>query len=153
MAIFNVGDAAPLFTAHNQNGEVISLADFKGKKVILYFYPKDNTPGCNAEACNFRDNYQFLKGKGFEVIGVSTDDVKSHKKFETKFELPFNIIADTEKDIVHKYGVWVEKSMYGKTYWGTARKTFLIDEHGKIASIIEKVDTKNASQQLLDVME
>lgn len=152
MADLKVGELAPDFTANNQNGEAVSLSAFRGEKVILYFYPKDNTPGCNAEACNFRDNYQYFKGKGFEIIGVSTDDEKSHKKFETKFELPFNLIADTEKEIVEAYGVWVEKSMYGKTYMGTSRKTFVIDEDGKISLIVEKVDTKNASQQLLDLM-
>lgn len=152
MAELTIGDIAPAFSAKNQNGETVSLSDFKGKKVILYFYPKDNTPGCTAEACDFRDNYQSLTSKGFEVIGVSTDDEKSHKKFETKFELPFTLIADTDKEIVEKYGVWVEKSMYGKKYMGTARKTFLIDEQGKIATIIDKVDTKNSSQQLLDAI-
>jgi peroxiredoxin Q/BCP len=152
MTEINVGDKAPNFTANNQNSESVSLTDFTGKKVVLYFYPKDNTPGCNAEACSFKDNYQFLKGKGFEVVGVSTDDEKSHKKFETKFELPFTLIADTDKAIVEKYGVWVEKSMYGKKYMGTSRKTFIIDESQNIIAIIDKVDTKNASQQVLDVL-
>ncbi|OAQ42081.1 peroxiredoxin [Pedobacter psychrophilus] len=152
MTELSKGDLAPQFSAKNQNGESVSLSDFKGKKVVLYFYPKDNTPGCNAEACNFRDNYQFLIGKGFEMVGVSTDDEKSHKKFETKFELPFTLIADTEKEIVEKYGVWVEKNMYGKKYMGTARKTFIINEEGKIEAIIEKVDTQNSSQQVLDAL-
>jgi peroxiredoxin Q/BCP len=152
MVEINVGDKAPNFTANNQNSESVSLTDFAGKKVVLYFYPKDNTPGCNAEACSFKDNYQFLTGKGFEVVGVSTDDEKSHKKFETKFELPFTLIADTDKAIVEKYGVWVEKSMYGKKYMGTSRKTFILDESQNIIAIIDKVDTKNASQQVLDVL-
>ena len=152
MSELSKGDLAPQFTSKNQNGEDVSLNDFKGKKVVLYFYPKDNTPGCNAEACNFRDNYQFLIGKGFEVVGVSTDDEKSHKKFEAKFDLPFTLIADTEKDLVEKYGVWVEKNMYGKKYMGTARKTFIIDEEGKIEAVIDKVDTKNSSQQVLDIL-
>ena len=152
MANLKVGDVAPDFTANDQNGKSISLADFTGKKVILYFYPKDNTPGCNAEACSFRDNYQYFIGKGYELIGVSTDDEKSHKKFEAKFELPFTLIADVEKTVVEAYGVWVEKSMYGKTYMGTSRKTFVIDEDGKIAVLVEKVDTKNASQQLVDLL-
>jgi peroxiredoxin Q/BCP len=152
MVTLKEGDLAPTFTANNQNGELVSLSDFAGKKVILYFYPKDNTPGCNAEACNFRDNYQFLISKGFEVIGVSTDDEKSHKKFESKFELPFTLIADKSKELVEKFGVWVEKSLYGKTYMGTARKTFLINEKGIIERIIEKVNTKDASQQLLDAI-
>ena len=152
MAALQAGDLAPLFTAKNQNGETVSLSDYKGKKVILYFYPKDNTPGCNAEACDFRDNYQSLTSQGFEVIGVSTDDEKSHKKFEAKFDLPFTLIADTEKTIVESYGVWVEKSMYGKSYMGTSRKTFVIDEEGKIITVIDKVDTKQPSKQLLDLI-
>jgi peroxiredoxin Q/BCP len=153
MATLSVGDKAPEFTAKDQNGKEVSLADFKGKNVILYFYPKDDTPGCTAEACSFRDNYQSLAGKGFEVIGVSTDDEKSHKKFETKYTLPFTLIADTDKKIVEAYGVWVEKSMYGKKYMGTARTTFLIDGEGNISNIIEKVDTKNSSQQVLDLIQ
>ena len=152
MATLQAGDLAPLFTAKNQNGETVSLTDYNGKKVILYFYPKDNTPGCTAEACDFRDNYQSLASQGFEVIGVSTDDEKSHKKFETKFELPFTLIADTEKTIVESYGVWVEKSMYGKSYMGTSRKTFLIDEEGKIITVIDKVDTKAPSKHVLDLL-
>ena len=152
MATLQAGDLAPLFTAKNQNGETVSLADFNGKKVILFFYPKDNTPGCTAEACDFRDNYQSLKSQGFEVIGVSTDDEKSHKKFETKFDLPFTLIADTDKTIVESYGVWVEKSMYGKSYMGTSRKTFVIDEEGKIITVIDKVDTKAPSKQVLDLL-
>ena len=152
MATLQAGDLAPVFTAKNQNGETVSLTDFKGKKVILFFYPKDNTPGCTAEACDFRDNYQSLTTQGFEVIGVSTDDEKSHKKFETKFELPFTLIADTDKTIVESYGVWVEKSMYGKSYMGTSRKTFVIDEEGKIINVIDKVDTKQPSKQLLELV-
>lgn len=150
MTGLKVGDKAPEFTSKDQNGNEVSLKDFAGKKVVLYFYPKDNTPGCTAEACDFRDNYQSLKAKGFEILGVSTDDEKSHKKFETKFELPFTLLADTDQDIVNKYGVWIEKNMYGKKYMGTNRKTFVIDEEGKIITIIEKVDTKNASQQVLE---
>ena len=152
MATLQAGDLAPLFTAKNQNGETVSLTDYNGKKVILYFYPKDNTPGCTAEACDFRDNYQSLASQGFEVIGVSTDDEKSHKKFEAKFDLPFTLIADTEKTIVESYGVWVEKSMYGKSYMGTSRKTFVIDEEGKIITVIDKVDTKAPSKQVLDLL-
>lgn len=152
MATLQSGDLAPMFKAKNQNGETVTLADFIGKKVILYFYPKDNTPGCTAEACDFRDNYQSLTSQGFEVIGVSTDDEKSHKKFETKFELPFTLIADNDKTIVESYGVWVEKSMYGKSYMGTSRKTFVIDEEGKIMNVIDKVDTKQPSKQVLDLI-
>lgn len=152
MATLKEGDQAPDFSAKNQNGETISLNDFKGKTVVLYFYPKDDTPGCTAEACDFRDNYQSLQSKGYEIIGVSTDDEKSHTKFVNKYQLPFNLIADTDKKIVEAYGVWVEKSMYGKTYMGTARKTFIINPEGKIEKIIDKVDTKNSSQQVLELM-
>ena len=108
------GDKAPLFISKDQNGKQVSLNDFLGKRVVLYFYPKDNTPGCTAEACDFRDNYQSLKAKGFEILGVSVDDEKSHKKFEEKFNLPFTLLADVDRDIVEKYGVWAEKNMYGK---------------------------------------
>jgi len=146
------GDKAPDFTSKDQNGEEITLANFKGKTVILYFYPKDDTPGCTAEACDFRDNYQSLIGKGYEVIGISTDDSKSHKKFETKYSLPFPLIADEDKSINEAYGVWAEKNMYGKKYMGTARTTFIIDGDGIIKQVIEKVDTKAASQQVLDLI-
>jgi peroxiredoxin Q/BCP len=152
MTALKTGDKAPAFTAKNQDGKEISLTDFKGKYFILYFYPKDDTPGCTAEACSFRDNYQLLAQQGFEVIGVSTDDEKSHKKFETKFNLPFNLIADEDKHIVEAYGVWVEKNMYGKTYMGTARTTFIINPEGIIQSVIAKVDTKNSTQQVLDLL-
>ena len=153
MAILTAGDKAPDFTAKDQNGKTVSLSDFKGKNVILYFYPKDDTPGCTAEACSFRDNYQSMLGQGFEVIGVSTDDEKSHKKFETKYSLPFPLIADTDKSINEAYGVWVEKNMYGKKYMGTARKTFIISPNGTISHIIDKVDTKNSTQQVLDLLQ
>lgn len=146
------GDKAPDFTANDQNGNTISLSDYKGKTVILYFYPKDDTPGCTAEACDFRDNYQSLIGKGFQVIGVSTDDEKSHKKFETKHNLPFPLVADTGKEINEAYGVWVEKNMYGKKYMGTARVTFIINGDGIIQKVIDKVDTKAASRQVLDAL-
>ena len=152
MATLQEGDKAPDFTANDQNGKSVSLSDFKGKNIILYFYPKDDTPGCTAEACDFRDNYQSMLSKGFQVIGVSTDDEKSHKKFETKYNLPFSLIADTDKSINEAYGVWVEKNMYGKKYMGTARKTFLIDAGGNITKIIDKVDTKAASQQVIDLL-
>jgi peroxiredoxin Q/BCP len=144
------GQKAPDFNAKDQNGKNISLSDFSGKDVILYFYPKDDTPGCTAEACSFRDNYQSLLKEGFEVLGVSTDDEKSHQKFITKYSLPFSLIADTDKKIVEAYGVWVEKNMYGKKYMGVARKTFIIDRNGLIRKIIDKVDTKNSSGQVLD---
>ena len=152
MSEIKEGDKAPAFTANDQNGKPVSLSNFIGKNVILYFYPKDDTPGCTAEACSFRDNYQSLLKQSFEVIGVSTDHEKSHQKFVTKYELPFTLIADTDKNIVEAYNVWVEKSMYGKKYMGTARKTFLIGPDGIIKKIIDKVDTKNSSQQVLDLM-
>jgi peroxiredoxin Q/BCP len=151
MATLTAGDKAPGFTAKDQNGKEVSLSDFKGKTTILYFYPKDDTPGCTAEACDFRDNYQSLLSKGYEVIGISTDDEKSHKKFETKYSLPFTLIADDSKEINEAYGVWVEKNMYGKKYMGTARTTFVINGDGMITHIISKVDTQNASQQILDL--
>lgn len=150
--ILKEGDKAPEFTAKDQNGKTVSLSDFLGKNLILYFYPKDDTPGCTAEACDFRDNYQSLAQQGYQVVGISTDDEKSHKKFESKYQLPFPLIADTDKQIVASYGVWVEKNMYGKIHMGTARTTFLIDKNGIIQKIIEKVDTKNSSQQVLDLL-
>lgn len=151
MSNLKIGDQAPPIQAKNQNGDLINLSDFAGKKVILYFYPKDNTPGCTTEACNFRDNYRSLLGKGFEVLGISIDSEQSHQKFINKFELPFNLLADENQKIVNDYGVWVEKNMYGKKYMGTARTTFVIDEKGNIEHIIKKVDNKNASQQILDL--
>ena len=152
MAKLKVGDKAPQFKGKNQHGEEVKLSDFKGKKIILYFYPKDNTPGCTTEACNFRDNYQSLLKDGYEVIGVSIDSEQSHQKFISKFELPFTLLSDEDKKIVEDYGVWVEKNMYGKKYMGTARTTFIIDENGIIQHIIKKVDNKNASQQIRDLM-
>lgn len=146
------GQKAPDFTANDQNGKSVSLSDLTGKNIILYFYPKDDTPGCTAEACSFRDNYETLLAEGFKVIGVSTDDEKSHLKFISKHNLPFSLIADTEKKIVEAYGVWVEKNMYGKKYMGVARKTFIIDKNGMIRKIIEKVDTKNSSAQVLEAL-
>lgn len=151
MAELKEGDQAPAFTANDQNGNPVSLNDFRGKNVVLYFYPKDDTPGCTAEACSFRDNYQSLLSQGFEVIGVSTDDEASHQKFISKYNLPFTLISDTDKSIVEAYGVWVEKNMYGKKYMGTARKTFIIGKDGEIKKIINKVDTANSSQQILDL--
>lgn len=146
------GDKAPAFIANDQNGKRVSLSEYAGKNVILYFYPKDDTSGCTAEACSFRDNYEALVDKGFSVIGVSTDDEKSHQKFIGKYQLPFTLISDTDKKIVEGYGVWVEKNMYGRKYMGTARKTFIIDKKGIIKKIIGKVDTQNSSQQVLDLL-
>jgi peroxiredoxin Q/BCP len=143
------GDLAPDFSVNDQHGKQIKLSDFKGKKVVLYFYPKDSTPGCTAEACNLRDNHHSLQKAGYEVLGVSKDSEKSHQKFIDKYELPFTLLADEEKEIHEKYGTWVEKSMYGRKYMGTARVTFLIDEEGKIEEIIEKVKTKDHTAQIL----
>lgn len=153
MTTLKEGDKAPGFTAKDQSGNTVSLSDFAGKNVILYFYPKDDTPGCTAESCSFRDNYQSLLSKGFEVIGVSTDDEKSHKKFVKKYSLPFTLISDTEKEIVEAYGVWGEKMMFGKNYMGTIRTTFIIDGAGTITHVITKIDTENASQQVLDLVQ
>ncbi|TKT92072.1 thioredoxin-dependent thiol peroxidase [Dyadobacter frigoris] len=148
-----IGEAAPEISAKDQNGNDVKLSDFKGKKVILYFYPKDDTPGCTAQACNLRDNYESLLIKGFVVLGVSVDNEKSHQKFIKKYDLPFPLLADTDHAIVEAYGVWVEKSMYGKTYMGTARTTFVIDENGIVSEIIQKVDTKNHTDQILSKTE
>jgi peroxiredoxin Q/BCP len=149
MSHLKIGDKAPAFVANDQNGLPVSLKDFKGQKVALYFYPKDDTPGCTAQACNLRDNFSELSDKGIVVLGVSVDEVKKHKKFEDKYKLPFTLVADEEKTIVADYGLWGEKKFMGKTYMGTSRVTFLIDEKGKIVHIIEKVDTKNHTEQIL----
>ncbi len=152
MSELKAGQQAPDFTSKDQNGETVSLNQFIGKKVVLYFYPKDDTPGCTAEACNFRDNYQGLTAQDIVVLGVSVDDEKSHQKFITKHNLPFPLLADTEKEIVEAYGVWGEKNMYGKKYMGIFRKTFIIDEKGIILHIIEKVDTANSTAQVLELI-
>jgi len=152
MSQLKAGDKAPEFTANDQNGKPVSLADFKGKTVILYFYPKDDTPTCTVEACDFRDNYQSLLAKGYQVIGVSADDEKSHKKFEKKFNLPFPLIADTDLKIVNAYGVWGDKVLFGREYQGILRTTFIIDGEGKVAHVIDKVTSATASQQVLDLV-
>ena len=152
MSTLTAGEKAPVFTANDQQGNPVSLQQFTGKKVVLYFYPKDDTPGCTAEACDFRDNYQSLTAQDIVVLGVSVDDEKSHQKFITKHSLPFTLLADTDKEIVEDYGVWVEKNNFGKKYMGIARKTFLIDEEGVITHIIDKVDTKNATAQVLALL-
>ncbi len=145
------GDQAPDFTSTDQDGNPIKLSNFRGKKIILYFYPKDNTPGCTAESCNLRDNYQELQKQGYVVLGVSSDSEKSHKKFIEKYELPFPLIADTDKSVHEAYGTWGEKSMYGRKYMGTFRTTFVIDENGKISEVIEKVKTNDHTAQILNV--
>lgn len=144
-----VGEKAPDFSTNDQDGKLVKLSTLRGKKVVLYFYPKDMTPGCTAEACNLRDNYQYLIKQGYEVLGVSTDSEKSHQKFITKEKLPFRLLADTDKTLHEGYGTWVEKSMYGRKYMGTARVTFIIGESGVIDDIIEKVDTRNHTDQIL----
>ncbi len=144
-----VGDKAPDFTLNDQDGKSVTLSSLKGKKVVLYFYPKDMTPGCTAEACNLRDNYKRLLKQGYEVLGISTDNEKTHKKFIEKEKLPFRLLADINKTIHDSYRTWVEKSMYGRKYMGTARVTFVINENGIIDDIIEKVDTKNHADQIL----
>lgn len=149
MSHLKVGDKAPAISGTDQHGNKISLSDFKGKKLVLYFYPKDDTPGCTAEACNLRDNYAAIKNAGYEILGVSPDDAKKHTKFITKFDLPFSLLADTEKATAEAYGVWIEKSMYGRKYMGVNRMTFIIDEKGNIEKIIEKVKTDDHTAQIL----
>ena len=144
------GDKAPAIKAPDQNGKIHNLKDYKGQKVVVYFYPKDNTETCTKEACNIRDNFALLSERGIVVLGVSTDSEKSHKKFETKYALPFTLLADTEQKIVNDYGVWALKKMMGHTYMGVLRTTFLINEKGKIDHIIEKVDSKNHTAQILE---
>jgi peroxiredoxin Q/BCP len=149
MTKLQVGDKAPNFKANNQLNEEVSLKDFKGKKLVLYFYPKDSTPGCTSEACDLRDNYKTFQKKGYDILGVSPDSSKSHVKFIEKYELPFSLLADEDHSVAIAYGVWGEKSMYGKKYMGILRTTFVIDENGKIEKIIEKVDTKAHTNQIL----
>ena len=144
-----IGKKAPGFKGKDQNGNEISLQDFAGKKLVLYFYPKDNTPGCTAEACDLRDNYQRLQQAGYEIIGASKDSEASHRKFIEKHALPFRLISDPSTEILQAYGAWGEKKMYGKTVMGTIRKTVLIDENGIVEDIISKVDTKAHAEQIL----
>ncbi len=144
-----VGTKAPDFKTKDQDGKEVTLLSLKGKKVVLYFYPRDMTPGCTAEACSLRDNYKQLQKGGYEVLGISSDNEKSHKKFIEKENLPFRLLADSDKSVHLKYGAWIEKSMYGRKYMGTARITYVINEAGVIAEVIEKVDTKNHAQQIL----
>ncbi len=151
MAQLAEGMVAPQFEGVDQNGRMIKLSDFLGKKVVLYFYPKDDTPGCTAEACSLRDNYNSFLSRGFAVLGVSIDSEKSHKKFAEKYSLPFPLIADTSRKIVDDYGVWKKKSLYGKTFLGIVRTTFIIDEKGVIEKIISKVETKTHSDQIFSL--
>jgi peroxiredoxin Q/BCP len=143
------GDKAPIFQGKDQDGNTVRLSDFKGKKVVLYFYPNDDTPTCTTQACNLRDNYNRLLKANYAVLGVSSNDEKSHKKFIAKYKLPFPLIADPDKKINELYGVWGEKSMFGKKYMGTFRTTFIIDEKGKIEEVIDKVKSKAHTDQIL----
>jgi peroxiredoxin Q/BCP len=153
MALLAVGDRAPAFRAKDQNGEPVSLSDFAGRRVVLYFYPKDDTPGCTKEACAFRDVWARLKKRKVAVLGVSTDDEKSHEKFARKYSLPFTLVADPDKKIVGDYGVWAEKSMYGRKYMGTLRVTYLIDEKGRIAAVWPKVKPESHAEEILKTIE
>ncbi len=144
------GKKAPDFTLTDQDGRKHKLSDYKGRPVVLYFYPKDDTPGCTKEACSFRDNFDEYRKRGIEVLGVSADDEKSHGKFREKYDLPFALLADTDKTVVEKYGVWVEKNNYGKKYMGIARKTFLIDKDGKILHVFNKVKTEIHAEEVLE---
>ena len=139
----------PCFEVADQNGNLVKSSDLLGRKTIVYFYPKDNTPGCTAEACNLRDNYAALTAAGYNVVGVSKDSVTSHRKFTDKFELPFTLLADTSTQMLQDFGAWGEKKMCGKTCVGTLRKTFIFNEEGILEKIIEKVDTKNHTEQIL----
>jgi len=152
MAELKVGDKAPTFTLLNQQGEKVKLADFKGKKVVLYFYPRDMTPGCTKEACGFRDDIAPLRKRGAEVIGVSPDGKEAHQKFIAAYSLPFQLLSDPDHAVMEKYGAWGEKTMYGKKVTGVIRSTYIIDEDGRIAHIFRKVDTAKHSKQVLDVL-
>lgn len=143
------GDKAPAFTAKDQDGNKVSLADLKGKKVVLYFYPQDDTPTCTVQACNLRDNYALLKKEGFVVLGVSPDDEAKHKKFETKFQLPFTLVSDPEHRVIEKYGVWGEKQLYGRKYMGLHRTTFVIDEKGVIRKIFLRPKNKQHAEEII----
>jgi peroxiredoxin Q/BCP len=151
--MLNEGDIAPDFTTKDQSGSEVKLSDFRGQRVVLYFYPKDDTPGCTKEACSLRDSYDVFTEKGIKVLGVSNDDEASHRKFISKFSLPFDLLADTEKEIVNAYGVYGEKNMYGKKYMGINRTTFLIDEEGKIKKIFKKVNVDEHADEVLKAFE
>ena len=143
------GSKAPAFTGVDQNGNKISLADFKGKKVVLFFYPEDDTPTCTVQACNLRDNYSVLKAAGFEVVGVSPNDINDHKKFETKFSLPFTLLADPQHKIIDKFGVWGEKQLYGRKYMGLHRTTFIINEKGTVIKIFLRPKNKQHAEEII----
>lgn len=147
--MLKIGDKMPDFEVKDQNGNIVSSKDLLGKKTVIYFYPKDNTSGCTAEACNLRDNHEALLARGYNVIGVSKDSIASHKKFADKYELPFTLLADTSTEMLQAFGAWGEKKMYGKTVMGTLRRTFIFDENGILTEIIEKVNTANHAEQIL----
>lgn len=147
--MIKIGDKMPQFEVVDQNGKKVKSDDLLGKKTIIYFYPKDNTSGCTAEACNLRDNYEAMVAKGYNVIGVSKDSAASHKKFAEKYQLPFTLLADTSTEMMQAFGAWGEKSLYGRKYMGTLRETFIFDENGVLVEIIDKVDTKNHAAQIL----
>lgn len=149
MSVLKIGDFAPKFQCKDQNGNLISLSNFKGKKVVIFFYPKANTPGCTAEACNLSDNYLKFKSLGYEIIGVSADSEKLQKKFSDKFNFPYSLLCDENKDVINAFGVWGLKKFMGKEYMGINRTTFIIDEKGKIINIIEKVKTKDHTNQII----
>jgi peroxiredoxin Q/BCP len=152
MTQLSEGEKAPAFKAKDQNGNLVSLSDFKGKKIVLYFYPEDDTPTCTIEACNLRDNYKILEKQGLVVLGVSPDNEKKHKKFEEKYSLPFTLLADPDKKIIEQYGVWGEKNLYGRKYMGLHRTTFLIDEKGIIQKIFKKPKSKIHSEEILKAL-
>lgn len=147
--MLKVGDKMPDFQVVNQNGDIVRSADLLGKKTIIYFYPKDNTSGCTAEACNLRDNHEALMAKGYNVVGVSKDGVASHRRFIEKYALPFTLLADTSTEMIQAFGAWGEKRLYGRAYMGTLRRTFIFDEQGILTEIIEDVDTKRHAEQIL----
>ena len=147
--MIQTGDKMPKFEVMDQDGNMVSSKDFIGKKTVIYFYPKDNTSGCTQQACNLRDNYEAMIAKGYNVVGVSKDSVKSHKNFAEKYNLPFTLLADTSTEVIQAFGAWGEKSLYGRRYMGTLRMTFIFDENGILTKIIEKVDTKNHAGQIL----
>jgi peroxiredoxin Q/BCP len=152
MSHLTAGELAPDFQGTDQHGETVSLSEYRGQKVVLYFYPKDDTPGCTAEACNLRDNHQQLQEQGFRVLGVSIDDAQSHEQFANKYDLPFRLVADPEMRIVQQYGVYGEKNSFGKKKMGTKRTTFVIDEQGYIEHIFRQVKSDNHAQQILDAV-
>ncbi len=151
MKHLKVGDSAPDFSSKDQNGKTIQLNDYTGKKVVIYFYPKDNTPGCTAQACNLRDNYSVIQNEDIVILGVSADDETKHQKFISKFDLPFSLLADTEKELLNLYGVWGEKKFMGKIYDGIHRTTFVLDEQHTIVGIIEKPKTKDHTREILEI--